>query len=1197
MYKYIIHISDIHIRWESDREEEYSLAFDNTFKLIKKNAKENVLILFTGDLIHCKTKITPIVLSLVNKLITGLSECGDVVLIAGNHDLVPGDVDSKYLLDVIRRPKNVTYIDRTGEYTFDNVTIGASTLADNKFISFDELEKKDNELVLAMGHYTLKEWLDERKIQAYDRVKCVDDFKGYKYACLGDIHSRKSYENCKYAGSLIQQNFSETGKHGFSVLNIQTDKWKKITVPSNYTFKNVHVSDEGILNLEQDFTEYSYIKLHIPVEYINNESTYKKEIEGHTQVKRYIREIISKKKSPILNDVSQDRDLESTPLNDEEILRTLTNDKGILELHKQFRNDDNKYVQNKNKWVLKTLSFENVLKYRGKHSIDFDDINGIIGISGLNASGKSSLLKILIFSLSGEISIDFSLTNSDYIKTSQSYNHYKFDTVNLLNYDTPIIKKGYTEVEFTYEDKLFKIHRFIERKGPTVSTNTSIHKKNSNDAWEIVKSSLPKYKDKIPEKDVNKIIYNMIGRSSDLFLLNIINKNTNSFTDINDVSRFNIFSNIFNLNVYSDISSKVKNKIDSVKEDIIKSRGKKEQVETPVTDSINNIDIEECKKEISNLEKEKKILNNMRNNYTKDGELKLVNKNTDELKELYTNLVSARGKFMKKIQHNIPDGEAIPPTEDIAYNTLIKTYQDLGHVEKVDFDIPDIDDLPEPLKTNVSLEEVNKINEDLIKYNYDCDIDDIITEENQYKKILVRYNRPISNNNIDPKIKKIDKLCQFDVSPEKFKLTMAERDLKNIKRQELVDKTKSINKLPLKHIKPSRYNADTMKDLQELLDISIGKLHKLTDISDIIERLRNGKLNGKTDIARLEKLSTIDEVVIEISSDVSDANSRMKQLAFDNRFNKERDEDIKYNKKVEDDERELKRLNELISEYDKYLHNNKLKELDTYLTELERRLTYIEKYNKFQNLKWKYLQNISYLREQKNNYEKKNKYESYIRFFNADLTQNIKTIDSQLADINYTADKNTEKINKNISELETKINAKESVKTINKSLDELQKELDKLEIYNKLVKEDIKLVILSKYLSQVSEFANQMLVNLVDFTIELVASSNTNEKSNKVKLNIIRNSTISSSSLSAFEDFALTLILKVVLNIYNNNATATFLILDETLECIDYKNRDKIEDLFKMLRNKYQHIMLITHIESYYEKCQHKIEVSNGSLC
>ena len=108
-YKYIIHISDIHIRWEADREEEYSSVFDTTFTLIKKHAKGNILILFSGDLIHCKTKITPIVLSLVNKFISGLSNCGDVVLIAGNHDLIPGDVDSKYLLDVIRQPENVTY--------------------------------------------------------------------------------------------------------------------------------------------------------------------------------------------------------------------------------------------------------------------------------------------------------------------------------------------------------------------------------------------------------------------------------------------------------------------------------------------------------------------------------------------------------------------------------------------------------------------------------------------------------------------------------------------------------------------------------------------------------------------------------------------------------------------------------------------------------------------------------------------------------------------------------------------------------------------------------------------------------------------------------------------------------------------------------------------------------------------------------
>ena len=355
--------------------------------------------------------------------------------------------------------------------------------------------------------------------------------------------------------------------------------------------------------------------------------------------------------------------------------------------------------KNKNKWILRKLSFENILKYRGKHELELDNIKGIIGISGLNASGKSSLLKILIFGLSGEISIDYSLVNSDYSKISQSYNHYKFDTVNLLNYDNPPIKKGYIEVELFYKEELYKIHRFIERKGPVVSTNTSIYKKDNK--WTLIKSSLPKYKNKIPEKDVNRYIYNMIGRSSDLFVLNIINKNSNSFTDMNDVSRFNIFSNIFNLNVYSDISIKVKNDINSIKEQILKSKGKKEHAEIPISD---NIDIAEYNTKINILRKDKEILNSMRYNINEDYVPNLIKSEISELKKLYINLLSTKNRHIKKIQHDIPDGNEEAPIEEISFDKILDNYKKVSHIQNIEDDFPDIKDLPKPMKTGITLE-------------------------------------------------------------------------------------------------------------------------------------------------------------------------------------------------------------------------------------------------------------------------------------------------------------------------------------------------------------------------------------------------------------------------------------------------------------------------------------------------------------
>ena len=55
----------------------------------------------------------------------------------------------------------------------------------------------------------------------------------------------------------------------------------------------------------------------------------------------------------------------------------------------------------------------------------------------------------------------------------------------------------------------------------------------------------------------------------------------------------------------------------------------------------------------------------------------------------------------------------------------------------------------------------------------------------------------------------------------------------------------------------------------------------------------------------------------------------------------------------------------------------------------------------------------------------------------------------------------------------------------------------------------------------------------------------------------------------------------------------TFMILDEALEVIDNINKPKIENLFNTLKKRYQHIILITHIDDYFEICDKIIHVKN----
>lgn len=1217
-YKYIIHVSDIHIRHEVDRFDEYVSVFNNTFNSIRKCiSKHKCLIICTGDIIHNRTKITPCVLYLVNMFLEGLSTIGEVVVIDGNHDIIVGNEVDKRLLEVVKKPQNVTYISRTGEYIFDNVTIGASTLVDNNFIKYEDIKNKQN-MTIAIGHFTLKEWLEERKFPTTTRVKSVEDFRGYKHVLLGDIHSRKRYGNCTYSGSLISQNFSEIGKHGYSLLDITKDKWKGIDVHSEYSFVNLRVNDDGILShittkrsskvldasLKRElFTTHSYIKLFIQPKYIDRDMEYRREISRFTNIKRFIKHVnnrIMTETDTTSECTIGDREITSSPLNEEEIIKSIIgNDSRIIDLHQKFKGGGSDYTQNVTKWYLKKLSYENILKYRGTHTLHFNELDGIIGISGLNAAGKSSLLKILIFGLSGEISVDFALISSDFSKTSQSYNHYKFDNVNMLNYDLPVVKRGFIEIEFIYGELDYRIHRFIERKGSMLSTNTTLSQLTEGE-WKIICSSLPKHKSRITEKDVNKKIYNMIGRSSDLFLLNVVNKNSGSIVDIGDVGRFNIFSNLFNLNNYNDIATRVKARIQEVKGEIQKHNGKREFVSsvhvecgTNSKDTNTNTDMDALRS-IKVKKTEKKILETIKNNTVSPKvSPRLLECSSEELKIQFDSLVLTKNKLLKQLEGNIPEGETIKPDPTLSHRHIIETYRELRGVVVKRVPILNISHLPKPCKTDITESEIDKSNTELLKYNYD--IERVLESETKLLATLGKFNKKMIYTG--PDTKKIDlNYTKFDINPKRESFDSSVMgSINDSDIIELINEKSKIEILALREIHSKRNNEDKYDDLQKRLTGSMKDVRKLTSIDDIIISLQAGKIK-ESHIKRLNGLGNIETVLLKVCDNVSEINKRQRNLENDTRYDEQVDSDIEFNREMNKKILREREISTIIDEYNKMLHNKELDQLNPLFEEINRRLSYIKLYRNYEDLKHKFLQNVSYLVQQNELCEKKKLFESYIRYYNNKLQRDIEEIDHLFSDINHTVNVRVDILHNEIGKLLDKIEANKNMKVIDTNLNALHEEQEILNIYSKLVKEDIKITILSRYLTQVVEFINDVLVNLVNFTINLVVSADTNDKSNKIRLNIVRNNTTGAHSLSAYEEFVLNLVSKIVLNIYNNNATATFLVLDECLECVDCENIHKINNLLNMIKQKYQHILLITHIEEYYHMCDKKIMVTNGKF-
>ena len=65
-YKYIVHISDIHIR-NNERRKEYEAVFKKLIESLSK-IEENFIIAITGDIVHSKTELSPEALYLSREL-------------------------------------------------------------------------------------------------------------------------------------------------------------------------------------------------------------------------------------------------------------------------------------------------------------------------------------------------------------------------------------------------------------------------------------------------------------------------------------------------------------------------------------------------------------------------------------------------------------------------------------------------------------------------------------------------------------------------------------------------------------------------------------------------------------------------------------------------------------------------------------------------------------------------------------------------------------------------------------------------------------------------------------------------------------------------------------------------------------------------------------------------------------------------
>jgi len=410
--KYIHHISDIQIR-NLKRHKEYEQVFERTYQEIKKN-KDNAVVYIGGDIAHSKTEMSPELVDQLSRLFKNLADICPTILIAGNHDCNLNNLSRMDVLSPIvnnLQHPDLHYLKHSGVYK----------CADVKFVVWDVWEKEDDyieakdvegDTKVVLFHGTVDKSETDLGFHLPSDVK-IAKFKGYDMGLLGDIHKRQHLnkkETISYCGSLVQQNHGEGLSHGYLLWDVAKRKSEYIEIPNDYGYYTINIEDGKVpdcpdipkkarLRVRVSNTTPSQLKKAMTLIH----STYGIKEVSVTRTDSLTSQEKVRGQRITVGDV-RDADYQYGLI--EEYLKqnhfvdteTLIDIKNInKELNTRLPADD--YNQRGITWDVKKFEFDNMFSYGENNVVDFEKLNGIVGIFAPNASGKSSLLDALSFCL------------------------------------------------------------------------------------------------------------------------------------------------------------------------------------------------------------------------------------------------------------------------------------------------------------------------------------------------------------------------------------------------------------------------------------------------------------------------------------------------------------------------------------------------------------------------------------------------------------------------------------------------------------------------------------------------------------------------------------------------------------------------------------------------------------------------------
>ena len=562
----IAHTADIHIRGLS-RHEEYR-------KILKFFADDCLSqkvdhIFVGGDIFHTKTSgISPEYIEFLTWWLNYMSKVAPVYLVLGNHDLNLSNLSRQDavtpIVEAMANPRVFLY-KKSGVYNF---APGYNWCV---FSCFDEAGWKDvkptaGDINIATFHGPVRGSVTETGWDIDEENITADYFKDYDFCMLGDIHKQQflGYRDGKpwigYPGTPIQQNYAEELNHGYYLWEIKnSSEWSVVNRPLpnikpfitidwagslDKTVKIARSCPQGTrfrvrssVSLTQD--EVYVLSETLKTSMNASEVTYKIDTQFDAQLvktstlsvkKTDLRspEIISK----FLRDYYKD-----FKLNEKEIDELSVTAKFYLS---QLASDN---LSRNAKWTLRRLEWDNLFSY-GEHNVmDFEKLNGIVGIFGPNRTGKSSIVGALMYAF-------FNSTDRGPVKN-----------VNICN-----VRKNYcsSRAIFDHNGLTYVLERQTTKntsKKGVVSAATSLNLFRMKDDDEEMEDLCGEQR-----TDTEKTLRNLLGMTEDFLITTLSAQgDTNNFLLQGSTKRRSILLKFLDLDVFDKLHDLASKEVSSIK--------------------------------------------------------------------------------------------------------------------------------------------------------------------------------------------------------------------------------------------------------------------------------------------------------------------------------------------------------------------------------------------------------------------------------------------------------------------------------------------------------------------------------------------------------------------------------------------------------------------------------------------------------